>query len=151
VIKMLSAAGVLTGGAEQSACGKIVTVFNRSEVVGRPLASMLANDGATVYSFDVDGPILYQKGKISETSLSRVEALAISDIVITGVPAGDFKLVSAAELKPGAVCLNFSTRKNFAEDIDKRASVFIPRVGPVTVAMCLRNTLRLYENFHRLS
>jgi methylenetetrahydrofolate dehydrogenase (NADP+)/methenyltetrahydrofolate cyclohydrolase len=29
--------------------GKVVSIFNRSEVVGRPLASMLAHDGATVF------------------------------------------------------------------------------------------------------
>ena len=30
---------------------KIVTVINRSEIVGRPLAAMLANDGAFVYVY----------------------------------------------------------------------------------------------------
>lgn len=35
--------------------GRRITIFNRSEVVGRPLAYMLKNDGATVFSFDVDG------------------------------------------------------------------------------------------------
>lgn len=34
--------------------GKVVTVINRSEIVGRPLAAMLANDGATVYSIDIN-------------------------------------------------------------------------------------------------
>lgn len=34
--------------------GKTVTVINRSEVVGRPLAALLANDGARVYSVDID-------------------------------------------------------------------------------------------------
>ena len=33
--------------------GKSVTVINRSEIVGRPLAAMLANDGADVYSVDM--------------------------------------------------------------------------------------------------
>jgi methylenetetrahydrofolate dehydrogenase (NAD+) len=28
--------------------GKVATVINRSEIVGRPLAAMLANDGAKV-------------------------------------------------------------------------------------------------------
>lgn len=34
--------------------GKTITVVNRSEVVGRPLAALLANDGARVFSVDVD-------------------------------------------------------------------------------------------------
>jgi methylenetetrahydrofolate dehydrogenase (NAD+) len=33
---------------------KVVTVINRSEVVGRPLAALLANDGARVFSVDID-------------------------------------------------------------------------------------------------
>ena len=35
-----------------------ITIFNRSEVVGKPLAYMLNNDGGTVYSFDVSGGIV---------------------------------------------------------------------------------------------
>jgi methylenetetrahydrofolate dehydrogenase (NADP+)/methenyltetrahydrofolate cyclohydrolase len=147
VIKMLAATGIWGGGERQTADGKIITVFNRSEVVGRPLASMLANDGAKVYSFDVDGPILFEKGRVSETAVTRAEALAQSHIVITGVPSKAFPPVCAAELRPEAVCLNFSTLKNFSDDISGRAGVFVPRVGSVTVAMCLRNTLRLFENY----
>ncbi len=123
-------------------------MFNRSDVVGRPLASMLANDGAEVYSFDIEGPLLFRAERQEPTGISRAEALAAADIVITGVPSRAFPLVSAAEVRLGAVCVNFSTLKNFADDIEEKASVFIPRVGPMTVAMGLRNTLRLYENFH---
>lgn len=32
----------------------MITVINRSEVVGRPLAALLANDGARVLSVDID-------------------------------------------------------------------------------------------------
>ena len=39
--------------------GKVAAVFNRSEVVGRPLAAMLATDGATVYSIDISGMLVY--------------------------------------------------------------------------------------------
>ncbi len=45
---------------------KTVCVINRSEVVGRPLAALLANDGASVYSFDISGVYLMQRGEISE-------------------------------------------------------------------------------------
>jgi methylenetetrahydrofolate dehydrogenase (NAD+) len=48
--------------------GKIVTVINRSEIVGRPLAAMLANDGAVVYSIDINN--IY---KFSEGQLHKVE------------------------------------------------------------------------------
>lgn len=39
--------------------GRTAIVYNRSEVVGRPLAAMLANDGALVYSVDEHGTLLY--------------------------------------------------------------------------------------------
>ncbi|ORX40939.1 hypothetical protein BD324DRAFT_647842 [Kockovaella imperatae] len=35
--------------------GKVVTVINRSETVGKPLACLLANEGAQVYSIDING------------------------------------------------------------------------------------------------
>jgi len=150
VLKLLEAAGCMASPAHGSGPlgGKRIAVFNRSEVVGRPLACMLANDGAEVYSFDIDGPLLFRGAHQEATRISRAEALAAADIVITGVPSRAFPLVSAAEVRSGAVCVNFSTLKNFADDIETKASVFIPRVGPMTVAMGLRNTLRLYENFH---
>jgi methylenetetrahydrofolate dehydrogenase (NAD+) len=43
--------------------GKIITVVNRSEVVGRPLAALLANDGAQVYSVDEFGVLKFDRGE----------------------------------------------------------------------------------------
>lgn len=146
IVKLVEATGIMGKGAHPMT-GKTVTIFNRSEVVGRPLASMLANDGATVYSFDVDGPQLFKKGHIEESRISRRDALAASDMVITGVPSREFPLVTAGEIRAGAVCINFSTLKNFQDDVKSKAAAFVPRVGPMTVAMALRNTVRLYENF----
>ena len=126
--------------------GSTVTVFNRSEVVGRPLAAMLSNDGAEVWSFDVDGSIRFRDGRSEEVSISRANALASSDIVITGVPSRDFPLVRPDEVKSGVIAVNFSAFRNFERGIRDQAGVFIPRVGPMTVTMALRNTLRLYRN-----
>ena len=44
--------------------GKIVTVINRSEIVGRPLAAMLANDGAEVFSIDVNSIYKFSGGRL---------------------------------------------------------------------------------------
>jgi methylenetetrahydrofolate dehydrogenase (NADP+)/methenyltetrahydrofolate cyclohydrolase len=38
--------------------------------------------------------------------------------------------------------------KNFADDVLDRASVFVPRVGSMTVTMAMRNAVRLYRNAH---
>jgi methylenetetrahydrofolate dehydrogenase (NADP+)/methenyltetrahydrofolate cyclohydrolase len=110
---------------------------------------MMANDGAEVVSFDVDGPQLFLPGEargahdVRSTRISRADALAQADVVITGVPSRSFPHVGAEEIREGAICLNFSTLKNFKDDIVERASVLVPRVGPMTVTMALRNTLRL--------
>jgi len=43
------------------AYGRTIAVINRSEVVGRPLAALLANDGAHVFSVDIDSIQEYTK------------------------------------------------------------------------------------------
>jgi methylenetetrahydrofolate dehydrogenase (NADP+)/methenyltetrahydrofolate cyclohydrolase len=162
ILKLLEAAGAFVGTGKKPLAGKRAAVFNRSEVVGRPLATMMANDGAEVVSFDIDGTQLFRPSPgdvsradghlpgraydVSESTVDRAVALRDADIVITGVPSRSFPLVSPDEIKPGAICLNFSTMKNFRDDIVERASVYVPRVGPMTVTMALRNTLRLYRN-----
>ena len=154
IMKLVQASGFFRENARPLE-GRTATIFNRSEVVGRPLAAMMANDGARVISFDVDGPQLFVPDgasgphRVEETRVDRASALAQSDIVITGVPTRDFPRVRASEIKQGALCVNFSTRKNFDPDIITRAAVFVPRVGPMTVTMALRNTLQLYRNAER--
>jgi methylenetetrahydrofolate dehydrogenase (NADP+)/methenyltetrahydrofolate cyclohydrolase len=154
ILKLLDAAGASQPGADRSLAGVRACVFNRSEVVGSPLAAMMANDGAEVVSFDVDGAQLLVPGEgrwghdVRPTTRDRRAALAEADVIVTGVPSRTFPLVRADEIKPGAICLNFSTLKNFADDVTERAAVFVPRVGPMTVTMALRNTLRLYRNAH---
>ena len=44
--------------------GKTITVINRSEIVGRPLAAMLANDGAHVYSVDINSIYMFRDGRL---------------------------------------------------------------------------------------
>jgi methylenetetrahydrofolate dehydrogenase (NADP+)/methenyltetrahydrofolate cyclohydrolase len=130
--------------------GQQITIFNRSEVVGRPLAYMLSNDGARVYSFDINGGFVVDVNSSDHESrpVTREEALSQSDIVITGVPSQHFEKVRAEELKPEAICLNFSYIQNFEQEAKEAASLYIPRVGPMTVAMCMRNALQLYRNYH---
>ncbi|KAJ3184746.1 hypothetical protein HK101_009832 [Irineochytrium annulatum] len=132
--------------------GRIITIINRSEVVGRPLAALLANDGARVYSLDEHGAVEFHRGaglqlkkhEVFESGTTMEAALAASDVVITGVPSPNFK-VDTAKLKEGVVAINFSTSKNFNDDIKTKASIYVPSVGKVTVAMLLRNLLRLAE------
>lgn len=99
--------------------GRTITVVNRSETVGRPLAAMLANDGASVFSVDVTGVQLFTRGGgikkrmhevVEKPELNLASCLECSDVVISGVPGKSFK-ISTESIKEGAVCINFSTEK----------------------------------------
>lgn len=151
ILKMIEESQRAAVNAEKPLAGLKTCVFNRSQVVGYPLAAMMANDGAEVVSFDIEGALLFtpeeRTHQVRHTSIDRARALAEADIVITGVPSRAFPLVNASEIKASATCINFSTLKNFADDVLDKAAVFVPRVGPMTVTMALRNALRLYQNF----
>jgi methylenetetrahydrofolate dehydrogenase (NADP+)/methenyltetrahydrofolate cyclohydrolase len=116
---------------------------------------MMANDGAEVISFDIDGAKLFTPidgaHRIKSTDIERPAALAQADVVVTGVPSRAFPLVRAAEIKEGAICVNFSTLRNFDDDVLQKAGVFVPRIGPMTVTMALGNTLELYRQARMLS
>ena len=99
--------------------GHTVTVINRSEVVGRPLAALLANDGACVYSVDVDGVLQFHRGEGLKKKRHEVvemegwtleDCLPLSDVVVSGVPGEKYK-VPVHRLREGAVCINFSSDK----------------------------------------
>ncbi|EGG13704.1 methylenetetrahydrofolate dehydrogenase [Cavenderia fasciculata] len=130
--------------------GKTITIVNRSEIVGRPLAAMLANDGAFVYSVDLNGIIVFQPGKrfgtikMSETTITRDEAISKSDILILGVPSPKFKIESNL-IKDGTIVINFAGCLNVDESIESRC-VLVPTIGKVTIAMLERNLMRLYHN-----
>jgi methylenetetrahydrofolate dehydrogenase (NADP+)/methenyltetrahydrofolate cyclohydrolase len=151
ILKLLDEAGLGRHSRSHGARleGVVACVINRSEIVGRPLSAMLANDGATVISLDLAGAVVFEPAigrrahVVRDTDHDRARALGEADVVITGVPSRDFPLITAAELKPGAICLNFSEFRNFDDSVLEVASAFVPRVGPMTVAMATRNLLRL--------
>lgn len=130
---------------------KIVTVVNRSEVVGRPLAAMLANDGALVYSVDIDNLYIFRRRKLEmpPAGMTVEEAVRQSDIVILGVPSDKYKM-EVSWIKEGAVVINVASQKNIDEKalLSQRPGVqYMAQVGKVTVAMLERNLLRLRTNF----
>ncbi|GAA5814284.1 hypothetical protein MFLAVUS_007778 [Mucor flavus] len=130
--------------------GCTVTIINRSEIAGRPLAAILAKEGAIVYSVDKYNVQKFTKNDILDTDLEYTQVVPKSDIVITGVPDANYKLPSNL-LKPGVIAINFSTYANFESDITSKASYFVPSVGKVTVAMLKRNLLKLYDYQNNLN
>lgn len=135
--------------------GKKVLIVNRSEIVGRPLAALLANDGATVYSVDINNiqqftrgdDLLEQRHKVVDLDESyTLEKLAPTcDVIITGVPLDNYKFPSDL-ISHGTVVINFASAKNFTDDVKSRAGLYVPSIGKVTIAILLRNLLRLIHN-----
>ena len=114
--------------------------------MGRPLAALLANDGARVFSADIDNiqeynrrprprarrpsasndtPAASQAAQhlphhvVRNCKLSLEECLKQSDTVITGVPSKGYK-VKTEHLRDGVVAINFSSEKNFESDIKEK-------------------------------
>ena len=114
------------------------------------MAALLANDGATVYSVDIADVQLFTRG----TGLKRAhhavhekpgwelkDCLPLSDVVISGVPGDKFK-VPTELVRDGAVCVNFSSERNFdGPAVKEKASIYVPAIGKVTIAVLLRNQL----------
>ncbi|RHZ45274.1 hypothetical protein Glove_682g25 [Diversispora epigaea] len=132
--------------------GRLITVINRSEIVGRPLAALLANDGGKVYSVDINGIQEFHRGpglrlkkhEVHDTNFKLEDIIPISDVVITGVPSPTYKIPTSL-LRDGVIAINFSAYKNFEPNVKDKASIYVPSVGKVTIAMLERNLLRLYD------
>ncbi|KAB5589843.1 Methylenetetrahydrofolate dehydrogenase (NAD+) [Ceratobasidium theobromae] len=141
IVKALEAVGVYNSILDYGdrAYGRTITIINRSEVVGRPLAAMLANDGARVLSVDIDTIQEYTKRPAPKTSgveslkrynprhvvhpcsLTLEQCLAISDVVVSAVPNANYK-VPTEWLKDGCICVNVATEKNFQLDVREKVS-----------------------------
>lgn len=119
--------------------GKSAVIINRSNLVGKPLYHLLLQNNATVTT--------------CHSKTKDLEKICLdSDIIITGV--GDrenFKLTSDM-IKDGAVVIDVATTRyegklvgdtDFSEIIEKAsfASPVPGGVGPMTVAMLLKNTI----------
>ncbi|CAN9337783.1 unnamed protein product [Alternaria alternata] len=134
--------------------GRTITVINRSEVVGRPLAALLANDGAHVYSVDISDVQEFTRGVglrkrrhevVEKPGWTLNDCLPLSDVVVSGVPGDKYK-VPLELMRDGAACINFSSERNFTPEVKEKASIYVPAIGKVTIAVLLRNLLRLTQN-----
>ena len=119
--------------------GKIVVLINRSNLIGKPLYHLLLEKNATVIT-------CHSKTK----NLKDISKSA--DIVITGVGNREKFVLSSDNIKDGAVVIDVAISKNGEklvgdtdfEEIIKKASYASPvpgGVGPMTVAMLLKNTV----------
>lgn len=119
--------------------GKSAVIINRSNLVGKPLYHLLLQNNATVTT--------------CHSKTKDLEKICLdSDIIITGVGNREnFKLTSDM-IKDGAVVIDVATTRyegklvgdtDFSEIIEKAsfASPVPGGVGPMTVAMLLKNTI----------
>jgi methylenetetrahydrofolate dehydrogenase (NADP+)/methenyltetrahydrofolate cyclohydrolase len=127
--------------------GKIVAVIGRSNVVGRPLANLLSQKAP---GLDASVILLHSRSREPE----RLTRLA--DVVVAA--AGQPAVLTADMVKPGAVVLDVGIHRvphptepgktrlvgDVAPGVEEVASALTPvpgGVGPMTVAMLLRNTV----------
>ncbi len=131
VMEMLRVTGVELEGAE-------VVIVGRSNLVGRPLASLMLAANATV-----------------TTAHSRTRDLAATcrraDVIVAAV--GVPKLIEGDWVKPGATVIDVGmnrTDEGLVGDVDFEAAAEVAGaitpvpggVGPMTIAMLLANTVR---------
>ena len=120
--------------------GKHALVVGRSNIVGKPQAAMLLERHATV--------------TVAHSRTADLAAeVARADVVVAAV--GKAEMVKGAWVKPGAVVIDVGMNRNaegkLVGDVEfaaaaARASAITPvpgGVGPMTIAMLLRNTVDL--------
>jgi len=121
--------------------GRHVVILGRSEIVGRPLSIMLSQRGA---SGDATVTVCHSRSR------DLVGITRTADILIAAI--GQPKFVSAEMVKPGATVVDVGinrTDEGVVGDVDFRAVAEVAGaitpvpggVGPLTIAMLLRNTL----------
>ena len=145
VIEMLLRSGVDTRGAE-------VVVVGRSNIVGKPMAALLVQARA---GGDATVTICHSRTKDLAAHTRRADILIVA--------AGRAEMITGDMIKPGAVVIDVgmnsvpdATRAkgsrlcgdvHFASAVDVASRITpVPGgVGPMTIAMLLRNTVRAAE------
>ena len=122
--------------------GKDAVIIGRSNIVGKPMALMLIQKGATVQVCNSSTKDLRKK-------------LNEADIII--VAAGVPKLLKKEDVKEGAVVIDVGINRvdgKICGDVDyeevaEKTSYITPvpgGVGPMTIASLIKNTFKSYKN-----
>lgn len=130
VVKILDEYNIPIEGAD-------ITIINRSNLIGKPLAAMMINRGGTV-------TVVHTKTK------DLKEKTKHADIVVVGVGKTDF--LTADMVKEGAVVIDVGITRDVDgikgdvkyDEVSKKTSYITPvpgGVGPMTRAMLLENLI----------
>ena len=121
--------------------GKDVVVVGRSNIVGKPMAMMLIQKGATVQ-------VCNSRTKDLSKKLKKADII----VVAVGVP----RMIKATDVKEGVVVIDVGINRvdgklcgdvNY-EDVAQKASYITPvpgGVGPMTIASLIKNTFISYQ------
>jgi methylenetetrahydrofolate dehydrogenase (NADP+)/methenyltetrahydrofolate cyclohydrolase len=135
IMRLLASTGV-------ELSGKKAVVIGRSNIVGKPMAMMLLKENATV-------TICHSRTK------DLPEVVRGADVVVAAV--GRAEMVTGDWIKDGAIVIDVGMNRNDAgklvgdvefESASKKASYITPvpgGVGPMTIAMLLKNTVEAAE------
>ena len=119
-----------------------VVIVGRSNIVGKPLAALLINESATVQ-------VCHSRTKNLEDKVKQ------ADIVVAAVGIANF--IKGSMIKDGAVVIDVGINRledgTLCGDVDyeeakEKASYITPvpgGVGPMTIAMLMKNTLISFE------
>ena len=122
--------------------GKDAVIIGRSNIVGKPMALMLIQKGATVQ-------VCNSRTKDLRKKLNDADII----IVAAGVP----KLLKKEDVKEGAVVIDVGINRVDGkscgdvdyEEVVEKASYITPvpgGVGPMTIASLIKNTFKSYKN-----
>jgi len=135
VVKILDEYNIPIEGAD-------ITIVNRSNIIGKPLAAMMINRGGTV-------TVVHTKTK------DLKEKTKNADIIIVGVGKTDF--LTADMVKEGAVVVDVGITRDVNgikgdvkyDEVSKKTSYITPvpgGVGPMTRVMLLENLIICFLN-----
>ena len=121
--------------------GKDVVVVGRSNIVGKPMAMMLIQKGATVQ-------VCNSRTKDLSKKLKKADII----VVAVGVP----RMIKATDVKEGVVVIDVGINRVEGklcgdvdyEDVAQKASYITPvpgGVGPMTIASLIKNTFISYQ------
>lgn len=138
IMELIHESGVEVGGKE-------CVVIGRSNIVGKPMSMLLLHENGTV-------TVCHSKTADLKAQTRRADIL----VAAVGIP----KFVKADMVKPGAVVIDVGMDRDENgklcgdvdfDEIEKVASAITPvpgGVGPMTIAMLMRNTITAAKRAH---
>ncbi len=136
----------LLGRCGIAVAGKHAVVVGRSDIVGKPMAMMLIQKEGPLGTMNANATVTVVHSQSSDLAAMTRQA----DLLIVAI--GRPEAITAEMVKPGAVVIDVGINRKgdgLVGDVDfegvsKVASAITPvpgGVGPLTIAMLLRNTL----------